>query len=83
MLAEIVTLPSLQLPHQPPWEGVGFRFFVSQTTCSGIGKGPTEISVFAARTGLRQRRTLIFKYERMHDGSRNAEPVIMRVDDRP
>jgi hypothetical protein len=25
---------------------------------------------------------LIFKYERMHDGSRDAEPVVTTVDDR-
>ena len=54
----------------------GFRFLVSQTTCSGIGKGPTEVSVFASKTGLMRRRTLIFKYESMADDSRDAEPVI-------
>ena len=55
----------------------GFRFLVSQTTCSGIGKGPTEVSVFASKTGLMRRRTLIFKYESMADDSRDAEPVIV------
>jgi hypothetical protein len=54
----------------------GFRFLISQTTRSGIGKGPTEVSVFASKTGLMRRRTLIFKYESMADDSRDAEPVI-------
>lgn len=59
----------------------GVYFEVSETSCSGLGKGPADISVFASRT-KRNRRTLIFKYERMHDGSRDAEPVITSTDDR-
>lgn len=57
----------------------GHDFLISQTTCAGIGKGPAEISVFASEA---KRRALIFKYERMHDGSRDAEPVVTPVDDR-
>ncbi|MPZ32395.1 MAG: hypothetical protein GEV13_15585 [Rhodospirillales bacterium] len=59
----------------------GHYFEVSQTSCSGIGKGPAEISVFASKS-KRGKKALIFKYERMHDGSRDAEPVITAVDDR-
>lgn len=59
----------------------GQYFEVSQTSCSGLGKGPAEVSVFASRTG-QGKQALIFKYERMHDGSRDAEPVITPVDDR-
>jgi hypothetical protein len=59
----------------------GRYFEVSETSCSGLGKGPADISVFASRT-KRDRGTLIFKYERMHDGSRDAEPVITSTDDR-
>lgn len=60
---------------------VGHYFEVSQTSCSGVGKGPAEISVFASNA-KRGRKVLIFKYERMHDGSRDAEPVVTTVDDR-
>lgn len=59
----------------------GHHFEVSETSCAGLAKGPAEISVFASK-GKRGRKALIFKYERMHDGSRDAEPVIMSVDDR-
>lgn len=59
----------------------GHYFEVSETSCSGIGKGPAEISVFASKT-KRRRKVLIFKYERMHDGSGDAEPIITPVDDR-
>jgi hypothetical protein len=59
----------------------GHYFEVSQTSCSGIGKGPAEISVFASK-GRRGPKALIFKYERMHDGSRDAEPTITTLDDR-
>ena len=59
----------------------GQYFEVSQTSCSGIGKGPAEISVFVAKS-RRGRKALIFKYERMHDGSRDAEPTVTSVDDR-
>jgi hypothetical protein len=56
-------------------------FEVGQTSCSGIGKGPAEISVFASKA-KRGKKALIFKYERTHDGSREAEPVITPVDGR-
>jgi hypothetical protein len=59
----------------------GHYFEVSQTSCSGIGKGAAEISVFASKA-RRGRKVLIFKYERMNDGSRDAEPVVTPVDDR-
>lgn len=59
----------------------GHYFEVSQTSCSGIGKGSAEISVSASKT-KRGKKVLIFKYESMHDGSRDAEPVITPVDDR-
>ncbi len=59
----------------------GYYFEVSETSCAGLAKGPAEISVFASK-GKRGRRALIFKYDRMHDGSRDAEPVITSIDDR-
>lgn len=59
----------------------GHYFEVSETSCSGIGKGPAEISVFALKS-KREKKALIFKYEPMHDGSRDAEPVVTPVDDR-
>jgi hypothetical protein len=57
----------------------GYRFETSQTICSGIGKGPADISVFASKLP-RGKQALIFKYERMNDGSRDAEPVVALVD---
>lgn len=59
----------------------GHYFEVSETSCSGIGKGPAEISVFATKH-RRGKKTLIFKYESMSDGSRDAEPVVTSIDDR-
>jgi hypothetical protein len=59
----------------------GRYFEASQTTCSALAKGATEISVFASQTS-RRKKALIFKYERMNDGSRNAEPTITPIDDR-
>ncbi len=59
----------------------GHYFEVSETSCSGIGKGPAEISVFANKH-RRGQKTLIFKYESMSDGSRDAEPVVTSIDDR-
>jgi hypothetical protein len=59
----------------------GHDFEVSQTSCSGLGKGPSDISVFASKA-KRERKALIFKYEAMHDDSQDAEPVIAFVDDR-
>jgi hypothetical protein len=59
----------------------GHYFEVSQTSCSGIGKGPAEISVFASKD-TRGKKALIFKYESMSDASRDAEPVVEAVDDR-
>lgn len=59
----------------------GHYFEVSQTSCAGLGKGPAEISVFASK-GKRGRKAPIFKYERMSDGSRDAEPVITFFDNR-
>lgn len=59
----------------------GHYFEVSQTSCAGLAKGPAEISVFAAK-GKRARKTLIFRYEPMHDGSRDGEPVVTSIDDR-
>jgi hypothetical protein len=59
----------------------GLHFEVSQTSCAGLAKGPAEISVFASK-GKRGRKALIFKYEAMHDGSRDAEPVVTSIDDR-
>lgn len=59
----------------------GHYFEVSETSCAGLAKGPAEISVFASK-GKRGRKALIFKYERMHDGSRDAEPVVTFIDDR-
>lgn len=59
----------------------GHYFEVSERSCSGLGKGPAEISVFVSET-KRAKKTLIFKYERMHDGSRDAEPIITSTDDR-
>ena len=56
-------------------------FATSQTSCSAIAKGETDISVVASQT-KQGKKTLIFKYERMHDGSRDAEPVIALVDGR-
>src|SRR5689334_20642175 len=53
----------------------GHFFEVSESSCSGVGKGPAYISVFASKA-KGQRKSLIFKYEAMHDGSRDAEPVI-------
>ena len=58
----------------------GHYFEVSETSCSGLGKGPAEISVFASKN-KRGKKTLIFKYERMHDGSPDAEPVVTTVDE--
>lgn len=54
---------------------------VSESSCSGVGKGPAYISVFASKA-KGQRKSLIFKYEAMHDGSRDAEPVITFIEDR-
>jgi hypothetical protein len=59
----------------------GHYFEASETSCSGIGKGPAEISVFAAKK-RRGKKVLIFKYEAMPDGSRDAEPIVTSVDDR-
>ena len=59
----------------------GHYFEVSQTACSAIAKGPTEISVFAAKH-RRAKKTLIFKVERMNDGSRDAEPDVIPIGDR-
>ncbi len=59
----------------------GHYFEVSETSCAGLAKGPAEISVFASK-GKRGRKALIFEYERMSDGSRDAEPVITPIDDR-
>jgi hypothetical protein len=59
----------------------GHYFEVSQTSCAGLGKGPAEISVFASK-GKRGKKALIFKYESMSDGSRDAEPVVTPLDDR-
>jgi len=58
----------------------GHYFEVSETSCSGIGKGPAEISVFASKS-KRGKKALIFKYEPMNDG-RDTEPVVTSVDDR-
>jgi hypothetical protein len=58
----------------------GHFFEVSETSCAGLGKGPAEISVFAA-TSKRGKKALIFRYEPMSDG-RNTEPVVTSVDDR-
>src|SRR5215216_1574896 len=58
----------------------GHYFEVSQKSCAGLGKGPAEISVFASK-GKRGKKALIFKYERMSDGSRDAEPVVTSLDD--
>jgi hypothetical protein len=58
----------------------GRYFETSGTSCSGVGKGPYEISVFASRI-RRGKKALIFKYEAMDDGSRDAEPVIVPTDD--
>jgi hypothetical protein len=59
----------------------GHYFEASETSCSGIAKGPTEISVFAAQN-RRAKKALIFKYEATPDGSRDAEPIITSIDDR-
>lgn len=58
----------------------GHYFEASETSCSGIAKGPTEISVFAAKN-RRAKKALIFKYEAMAEGSR-GEPFITSIDDR-
>jgi hypothetical protein len=52
----------------------------SQINCSAIAKEASEISVFASKT-KRGKKTLIFKYKRANDDSRNAEPVIEIVKD--
>lgn len=59
----------------------GHYFETSLTSCSGLGKGPAEISVFAAKN-RRAKKALIFKYEPMYDGSRDAEPIVTSIDDR-
>lgn len=58
----------------------GHYFEVNLTSCSGIGKGPAEISVFASRSRW-GRNALIFKYESMADSSPDAHPVVELVDD--
>jgi len=51
-------------------------FRVIEESCSTIAKGPSEISVFAKRFDRAWGKTLLFKYERMNDGSADAEPVL-------
>src|SRR5882757_6301107 len=58
----------------------GHYFEATETSCSGLGKGPAEISVFAAMS-KRGKKALIFKYEPMNDGW-DTEPVVTSVDDR-
>jgi hypothetical protein len=59
----------------------GYYFEASQTSCSGVGKGPAGISVFASKA-KGGKKALIFEYERMNDDSRDAEPAVTLVDDR-
>ena len=59
----------------------GHGFEISETSCSGVGKGPSEISVFVSRADPRK-KALLFKYEAMHDGNPDALPIITTVDER-
>ena len=58
----------------------GFRFEISETSCSIVAKGPSEISVFVSRAN-RRKQTLLFKYVMMHDGSSDALPVVTPIDE--
>ncbi|CAN5814744.1 hypothetical protein BH11PSE3_BH11PSE3_36490 [soil metagenome] len=58
----------------------GHYFEASETSCSGVGKGPYEISIFASKT-RRGTKALIFRYEPTNEG-RDTEPVITPIDDR-
>jgi hypothetical protein len=58
----------------------GVRFEISETSCSIVAKGPGEISVFVSKANWRK-KTLLFKYEAMHDASSDAWPVVTSVDE--
>ena len=58
----------------------GVRFEISETSCSIVAKGPGEISVFVSKANWRK-KTLLFKYEAMHDSSSDALPVVTSVDE--
>lgn len=58
----------------------GVRFESSETSCSMFAKGPSELSVFVSKANWR-RKTLLFKYVMMHDGSSDALPVVTSVDE--
>jgi len=58
----------------------GVRFEISETSCSMFAKGPSEISVFVSKAN-RRKKTLLFKYVMMHDGSSDALPVVTSIDE--
>ncbi len=58
----------------------GVRFEVSETSCSIVAKGPSEISVFVSEANGRK-KALLFKYVSMHDSSSDALPVVTAIDD--
>jgi len=58
----------------------GHDFEVNEVLCSESGKEPSDVSIFAARTGSTPRRALVFRYARLQDGSPDTWPVIMPVE---
>ncbi len=58
----------------------GVRFEISETSCSIVAKGPSEISVFVSKANWRK-KTLLFKYVSMDDGSSDALPVVTPIDE--